>query len=190
MNEIKGLKGPKGPKRPKGLKDICVSPLGRFGPLGPFFMASLQLAGMIMIADEMTVQQLMGKYHALFFLFPLGFFCAALVMDILHYFGKRWVFVIGHGLVIAGVVMCVPTILTGMLAAQNYDLQDLIVAKHRTLGYSTGICGSLYAGLRISAMCWKLPLSPTVYIYLSVLLVALVFWTSDYGALLVTNISA
>lgn len=134
--------------------------------------------------DEVTLQKLIGQYHAFFFFFPLVLFTAALVMDIWNYFGKKEAFVIGHWLIIAGVVMCVPTILTGLFAAHSFDPQDFIAAEHRLLGYCTGICGSLYAGLRISAMCWKLPLTPVFYLWLSVLLVALVFWTSDYGALL------
>lgn len=137
---------------------------------------------MTFLAD--TPQQLIGQFHSLFFNFPIVLFTGALVTDLLNYFGKSRAFTAGHWLIIAGVVMCVPTIITGLSAAESFDANDYILAKHRSLGYATGISGSLYAGLRISAMCWKLPLLPAHYLGLSLLLVALTSWTSDYGALI------
>ena len=111
-------------------------------------------------------------------------FTAALIADLFHYFGKKKALTVGHWLVILGVLSCMPTITTGLAAQGNFDPNDLIVQKHRYLGFVTGIAGSFYAGFRISAMIWKFPLKPIHYVFLSMLLLALVSWTSDYGALI------
>jgi len=130
-------------------------------------------------------EQDIGQWHRFLFYFPLILFITAFICDILYYFGKNWAFTMGHWMVIFGVMMCVPTLATGLEAAQSFDPQNIFLIKHRFLGYATGVSGSLYAGLRISVMWWKQPIFlPSHYVGLSFLLVALVFWTSDYGGLL------
>jgi uncharacterized membrane protein len=124
------------------------------------------------------------QFHVYFFYAPLVFFIAALVADIFNYFGYTRAFTIGHWLIIAGVVMCVPTIVSGQIAAYSFDESNPILAKHSYLGNAVGLCGSLYAGLRISTMLWKLPLLPVHYMGMSVLLVALIAWTSTLGGLI------
>lgn len=131
-----------------------------------------------------SIDQAVGKFHPLFLHFPIVLFTAALITDLLNYFGKTKAFIAGHWLVIAGVVTCIPTIITGLAAASSFDPTDYLIEKHRDLGFATGISGSLYAGLRISAMLWNLGLKPIHYVGFSVLLVALVSWTSDYGGLI------
>jgi uncharacterized membrane protein len=125
-----------------------------------------------------------GRLHLIFFYFPTILFTAALVCDIVnYYFNKPIALAIGHWMIIGAVVMCIPTIISGLAAASGMNPDDPILAKHTSLGYSTGVFGSLYAGLRIAAMNWPLNLKATHYIGLSVLMVALISWTSDYGAL-------
>lgn len=132
----------------------------------------------------MDALYVIGQYHPILLHFPIVLFVAALVTDILNYFGKPRALYVGHWLVIAGVVMCIPTILTGLAASTSFDANDSLIAKHKLLGFSTAICGSLYAGLRISVMRWHLYLRPVYYLMMSVLLVILVSWTSDYGGLI------
>lgn len=124
---------------------------------------------------------MIGQYHSIVLHVPILLFFAALVADIMYYYGKERAVKVGHWLVIAAVVACIPTILTGLAAAMVMDPNDPILAKHQFLGYCTGVCGSLYAGLRISVMCWRLQLRPIYYLILSVSMVALVSWTSDSG---------
>ena len=132
----------------------------------------------------LTTEELVVQLHRLLLYFPIFFFIAALVADILNYYGRnRWL-VTGHWLIILGWIFCIPTIITGLTAMQGYDLNDYFVYQHRYLGYATGISASLYAGLRISVMIWKLPLRPIHYVVLSALMVALISWASDYGFLI------
>ncbi|HEV8051363.1 MAG TPA: DUF2231 domain-containing protein [Parachlamydiaceae bacterium] len=132
----------------------------------------------------MTVDQLIGQYHSLFLYIPIVLFTGALIADLLHYYGKNKFLSIGHWLIIVGVVFCIPTIITGLSAAAGFEAGNYLVEKHGYLGYAMGISGSMYAGLRISAMLWRLPLRPVHYVVLSGLLVALVSWTADYGFLI------
>ena len=136
------------------------------------------------VLAALTLEQTIGQFHPLFLHFPIVLFTAALITDLLNYFGKTHVFAAGHWLIIAGVIFCIPTIITGLEASLSFAPDNYLIEKHRFLGFATGITGSFYAGLRISAMLWKLPLKPLHYVFLSVLLVALVSWTSDYGGLI------
>jgi uncharacterized membrane protein len=135
---------------------------------------------------DITVEKI-GQWHSIFLHFPIILFTAALVCDLLNYFNRSKALMAGHWMVIAAVVMCIPAIITGIAAASALDSNDLFLSKHRTLGYSTGMFGSLYAGLRIAVMKWKFNFKPAHYVGLSILMVALVSWTSDYGALFVNS---
>lgn len=126
----------------------------------------------------------MSDFHTFFVHFPILLFSAALICDLLHAMGKPKALYLGHWLIILGVLMCIPTILTGLEIPDAAESTDPFVQRHRILGIATGIAGSLYSGLRIAAMWWHLRIRPTFYIGLSVLMVALVSWTSDYGALI------
>jgi len=142
------------------------------------------------IAATKTVEQVFGYYHATLFNFPLILFSTALGCDILFYYDKLRSLKWGHSFVVLGVIMCIPTIVTGLAASVNLDITDSILAKHRMLGYATGMFGSLYAGLRISAMWWDLPLLPKHYIGLSVMMVALISWCCDYGVLVAQGVTS
>lgn len=131
-----------------------------------------------------TTADTISHYHSIFAHFPLILFTAALVTDLLNYFGKSKAFAAGHWLIILGVLACIPTITTGLAAAVPLDPKEYFLEQHRYLGFVTAISGSLYAGLRISAMLWNLPLKPVHYVGASILLVALVSWVSDYGFLI------
>jgi uncharacterized membrane protein len=133
---------------------------------------------------EPIVEQAMGQLHMLLWFFPMIFFITALIADIFYYF--RWpdAVKIGHWLIILGALSCIPTITTGLAAAASFDPNEYLLQKHRYLGFATGIAGWLYAGLRISAMLWRLPILPKHYVFLSILLMALASWACDFGGLL------
>jgi len=137
----------------------------------------------IAILGQLSLREI-GQYHLIFFYFPIILFTGALIADILNYFGYTRAFKFGNWLIICGVIACMPTLFTGLAAAFSFDQTNPILLKHQSLGYATAISGSFYAGIRISTMFWKLPLLPSHYMGLSLLLVALVTWTCDYGGLL------
>lgn len=133
-----------------------------------------------MVPLEYTI----GQFHSLSILLPIIIFTAVLICDLIHSFGKPRAFIIGHWLVIAGVIACMPAILTGLEAAKHFQPENDLLKTHSWLGFATGVSSSLYAGLRISAMLWNLPISKKWYLFMSMLLLALISWTCDYGILL------
>lgn len=132
----------------------------------------------------MDIQHALGYYHSSVVYFPIILFVGALIADVCNYFGKTRALRIGHWLIILGLITCVPAIFTGSIAEIGFDSTNPIVAKHRFLGFMTGVSASFYAGLRISAMWWKLNIPSAFYVGLSFLLVSLILWASDYGALI------
>lgn len=142
------------------------------------------------VSPPITLEHAIGQYHSLAALLPIILFTAALICDLVHSFGNRKAFIIAHWLIIAGVVACMPTILTGLEAAKYFKPENEFLATHRWLGFATGITTSFYAGLRISSMIWELPISKKWYLVMSILVLALVSWTSDYGVLLNTQINS
>lgn len=126
---------------------------------------------------------LIGTFHSFVVYFPILFFVLAIVADLFHFYGKSSAFKVGHWCIIFGWIATIPAILTGVAAMQDFKVVDEILLTHRSLGYATGVAASFYSGLRISAMIWTLPLKPGHYLGLSVMMAALVSWTSTYGAL-------
>lgn len=143
------------------------------------------------IEQSYTVTQLViGEFHPYLTFLPILFFTLALFGDLFNQFGKRRGFSFANWCVILGCISCIPTVLTGIYAADFYDAKNVFLHKHTTLGYATAVSASLYAGLRISAMIWQLPLLPSHYVWLSILMLALVSWTSDYGLLINVDVQA
>lgn len=140
------------------------------------------LLALLLVANPYEI--MVGNFHSYIFYVPTILFMAALICDLFNYFGKQSAFIVGHWLIIFGTIFCIPTIVTGLSAALSHNPNDFFLIKHLHLGYATGISGSFYAGIRISSMYWNLPLLPIHYVWLSLLLVALISWTSDYGALI------
>jgi uncharacterized membrane protein len=140
-------------------------------------------------ADMSTMETKLGQFHPLILHFPIVLFTAALICDLLNYIGVKKTLSVGHWLVITAVLMCIPTIITGLEAAESFDPNDAYIAKHRLLGYVIGVAGSFYAGLRIAAMRWHLHLNPALYAGISLVIVALVSWTSDYGGLITRGVT-
>lgn len=142
---------------------------------------SLQFLGVLRLAES---ENAFGQLHSIFLLFPIILFTAVLICDLTYGMGKEGALKVGHWLVILGLLFCIPTIITGQEAAKSFDPLTPNLPQHLFLGFATGFAASLYAGLRIAVMLWDLRIKSTIYIGLSVLMAALVSWTSDYGALI------
>lgn len=125
-----------------------------------------------------------GDFHPLLVHFPIVLFSATLVCDLLYNMGKRGALYVGHWLLLAGTFMCIPTLWTGWEAAEAFDPADSYIYIHRLLAFSLGAGGLFYSFLRAGAMLGKWSLHPLGYIILSVMLVALTSYTSDYGGLI------
>ena len=126
----------------------------------------------------------LGHYHSIILYIPLALFVVALVWDVLYYLGRVKSLMIGHGLIILGVIALTLTMITGFGAAFHFDSQNVYLIKHQSLSYILLISASLYAGLRISYVVWSLPLKPIHFVFLSTLILALISLNCDYGFLI------
>jgi uncharacterized membrane protein len=131
--------------------------------------------------SPLLLNEMIGSYHGITAHFPTVLFAAALICDLLYYFGKLSTLKSGHWLVILGVIACMPALFTGIVAAHEITTPSPVLAKHISLGYMTAIGTSLYAGLRISDRWWQLDVPASLYIMIDVVIIALISWTSDYG---------
>lgn len=120
-------------------------------------------------------------YHAIALHFPIILLTGALIADMLNYFGVKGTLKIGHYLVILGLISCVPALYTGLLSAQTFNPNDALILHHRFLSITGAIFTSLYAGLRISFLYWKIQFNAIYYLILSVLLVLLFSWIRNSG---------
>ncbi len=138
----------------------------------------------ILFASASPLEQAIGEYHIVFLHFPIVLFTLALICDLRSFFMRQEDLTWGTWFLIGGVIACIPTIFTGLAAGASLD-PNPILEKHETLAYTTAISASAYAGFRIAAMRWKIAFPIAFYVAFSVLLVALVSWTADYGGLVV-----
>lgn len=122
-----------------------------------------------------------GGFHPIFIHFPIVLFSAALICDL---FNRKGAFYVGHWLIIAGSIMALPAILTGLEAAENFNSEDHYLYLHKVLGITAGVFGGIYAVLRIGVLYEKWALPQICYLILDVILVSLIYFTSDYGGLL------
>jgi uncharacterized membrane protein len=134
--------------------------------------------------DLSSFEEKVGQFHPLVLHFPIVLFTATLVCDMWAYFRRLENYSAGTWLLVAGLISCAPTLLKGLAASAGMDPDDIILAKHRTLAFTTASFASFYVGLRIALMWWKVDFPGSFYVGLSIIMVALVTWTADYGGLI------
>jgi len=136
-----------------------------------------------------SLEETLGQFHPVVLHFPITLFTIALVCDLWSYFKGKEDYRIGTLFVIAGLIACAPTLLTGLAASEAMDQNDPVLIRHRTLAFSTTGFASLYTGIRIAVKWWKLEVPRWFYISMSFILVAMVSWTSDYGGLITRGVT-
>lgn len=137
-----------------------------------------------------SFEEAVGRFHPVVLHFPIALFTAALVCDLWSYIRKKEDYTVGTWFIVAGLVSCAPTLMTGLAAAESMDLENPILIKHRSLAFMTTAFASFYAGLRISALWWKFEVPGWFYAGLSVIMVAMVSWTADFGGLITRPVTA
>jgi uncharacterized membrane protein len=130
-----------------------------------------------------SIKQL-GLYHPIFIHFPIVLFTVALICHLIAGIGKKGALFVGHWMIIAGTIMCLPALLSGLEASARFDPNDHYLETHKWLAFGTTAAGFIYSFLCIGALREKFHLPAIIYIALSVGLVSLISWTSDYGGLM------
>jgi uncharacterized membrane protein len=131
-----------------------------------------------------NVDHYLGLYHPVLVHFPIVLFTLTLICDLLNGAGKVRAFKVANWMLLGGVVMSIPTIIAGWEASESFPPGDPIVQKHMILAFTTASFALLYGLFRYSMLLKQRSVPPLVFVALSIVLVTLTLWTSDYGGLL------
>lgn len=119
-----------------------------------------------------------GDLHPLFVHFPIVLLFVALAIDLLYLFGKAQN--PSHWFIIIAAAIAIPTVITGLLTSDEH-MDNAYVLIHRNWALTTLTYTVLHAIFRIYAMQSKKFFSAYLFIILSLINVALVTITAEYG---------
>jgi len=143
------------------------------------------MASMILLHGDLD--NYVGTFHPLLVHFPIVLFTLTLICDLLYGIGKTKAFMIANWMLLGGIVMCIPTLATGWIASESFPVDDPIlpiVQKHMYFAFTTSSLALIYGLFRLVSILKHWNIYPIVFVGLSVVLVTLVSWTSDYGGLI------
>jgi uncharacterized membrane protein len=126
----------------------------------------------------------LGTFHPILVHFPIVLFVLTLVCDLLYGIGKPNGWIVGRWMLWGGTLMCIPTVASGIMTAGEFPPTDPLVYKHMLFALSTTSYAFLYSGFCLIALQKPWRILPVFYVALSVILVTLTSWTSDYGGLI------
>ncbi len=119
-----------------------------------------------------------GDLHPLFVHFPIALLFVALAIDLLYLFGKAQH--PSHWFVIIAAAIAIPTVITGLLTSDEH-MDNPYVLIHRNWALVTLTYTVLHAFFRIYAMQSRKFISAYLFVVLSLINVALVTITAEYG---------
>ena len=122
-----------------------------------------------------------GDFHPMLLHFPIVLLITALVFDCLFLIGKFKDASVAHWIVIAAAALAIPTVITGLYAAEQGHLGHPNVLLHRnwalvTLAYSLG-----HAIFRTYLLKTKKLIPSYIFVIISLINVGLVSITAEYG---------
>lgn len=122
-----------------------------------------------------------GDLHPFLIHFPIALFFVALIFDILYAFRKSdTLHSTGNWIVIIAALLTIPTVITGLYAADLGHEDNPFLLVHRNWGLATLFYSILHALLRIYGMRKKM-LPAYIFIITSLVNVSLVSITAEYG---------
>lgn len=118
--------------------------------------------------------------HPVILHFPIVLLWTAFVYDLLGWIWKFRVYPAGHWILIAAALMAIPTVITGLIAADDQPpYPDIPI--HRNLALATLAYSLIHAAFRFFLIYRKKSLKPFIFVLLSFFNVLLVTITAEYG---------
>ena len=121
-----------------------------------------------------------GQWHSTMVHVPIVLFSLTLLLDMLYMMGlidspkfAKWTLALGT-------LFLVPTLITGWESSYNFPKEDPTVRSHMLRAFFLAPYAFLYTIMRLFGR----QSHTIIYIALSVVLVGLTYWTSDYGGIL------
>lgn len=118
--------------------------------------------------------------HTVLLHFPIVLFWTALVYDLLGWVWKLKTYPAGHWIVVIAAVMAIPTVITGLLAADDIPETPTILT-HRNLALATLAYGFLHAVFRLTLIVKKKSFNQSLLVLFSLVNVLLISITAEYG---------
>lgn len=124
-----------------------------------------------------------GDFHPILVHFPIVLFSLGMLCDLLNGIGKKGALPVAHWMIIGGALMSIPTVITGLYAAEAFNPAPPALEKHHLFALVTTAVGGANALFRIFAMRKNWEIVPLVYVSFSLVTLLLVAATANYGGL-------
>lgn len=126
-----------------------------------------------------------GAFHPITVHYPVVLFTLAAVLDLYSYFfDNKRTYAVAHWLILFGTLFMIPTLITGVLAANAFDGSNPYVVLHKALAFLTFTTAVINTILR-SFWMYKAPLLSLKYtVQFSILTVLLIVLTGDVGGVI------
>jgi uncharacterized membrane protein len=121
-----------------------------------------------------------GDLHTALLHFPIVLFWTALIYDLLGWIWKVRAYPAGHWIVVIATALVVPTVITGLMHSQDHQ-QTATLLAHRNWGLVTLTFSIPHAFFRLMLILKKMPIKGSLLVIFSVVNVAMVSLTADYG---------
>ena len=133
----------------------------------------------------------LSQFHAIIVHFPVTFITIVFILDLLRvFFGYRPFFIISHWSLIIGSILLLPTIVTGLDAANYRNSSDYYLGLHELMAYILLGFSVFHSFFRVYALyCYHKDrirkISPALYVIFSGINLILISITGDLGGMLV-----
>ena len=126
--------------------------------------------------------EIMPDFHPVILHFPIVLFWTGLVFDLLSWVWKKQTYPAGHWIIIAAALMSIPTVITGLMAADELPPSPDII-HHRNMALITASFGLLHAAFRLYILMKNKIFRGSLLVLLSLINVGLVSLTAEYGGI-------
>jgi uncharacterized membrane protein len=125
----------------------------------------------------------LGELHVVILHFPIVLFWTGLVFDLLGWIWKCQVYPTGHWIIIAAALLAIPTVLTGLEAADAFPGNPAVIL-HRNMALITLAVGFCHAVLRLYLVLKKKTFRSSLLVFFSLINVLLVSITAEFGGVI------
>ena len=124
-----------------------------------------------------------GEFHVVILHFPIVLFWTGLVFDLLGWIWKCKVYPTGHWIIIAAALLAIPTVLTGLEAADEFPGNSAVIL-HRNMALITLAVGLCQAAFRLYLVMKKKAFRSSILVLFSLINVLLVSITAEFGGVI------
>jgi uncharacterized membrane protein len=130
------------------------------------------------------LEEKLAALHPFLVHFPIVLFTLTLISDIANYIRPGPLFMAGTWLLWFGTFFCFPALLTGWFASKHYLGEHPNISYHLYFATNLTTYALLYSIFRYYIIRRKIEVPPLFFLALSLILLFITSYTSDYGTLI------